>query len=47
MRSNLPAVNIRNIDFRPSREIGNEVLLVEGLSKQLTGVSSGITYPLL
>lgn len=26
------------IDFRPSREIGNEVLLVEGLSKTIDGV---------
>ena len=26
------------IDFRPSREIGNEVLLVEGLSKSIDGV---------
>ena len=28
------------IDFRPSREIGNEVLLVEGLSKTIDGVKS-------
>ena len=27
-----------DIDFRPSREIGNEVLLVEGLSKTIDGV---------
>ena len=27
------------IDFRPSREIGNEVLLVEGLSKTIDGVT--------
>ena len=27
-----------NIDFRPNREIGNEVLMVEGLSKTIDGV---------
>ena len=38
MRSVLPAVKYPYIDFRPSREIGNEVLTVEGLSKTIDGV---------
>ena len=36
------------IDFRPNREIGNEVLMVEGLSKTIDGVKvlDNITFTL-
>ena len=33
-----PAVNTHTFDFRPNREIGNEVLMVENLSKTIDGV---------
>ena len=38
MKSDLPAAKYPYIDFRPNREIGNEVLTVEGLTKTIDGV---------
>ena len=40
MRSVLPAVNIRTLISVRTREIGNEVLMVENLSKTIDGVKS-------